>query len=642
MNIGLTLLPGFEELYNKFAHDEKLVKYLELDGIAPHHLDIGLLNEEFFNSKLADCNTDSNSNMNDNYSPSTYRTHMQSGQMKLFGYHMLWYYAEKRYGREFADKAISMIWNGGIYFHDAHGVKIQMPYCWAFSLDKLVFDGRPYGSSPNTPPKHRRSFISQIDKLISDLSKQFAGATAPSDFLLWYSYYCKLESLDLNDPATVKDIVNDFQSLVCLFNEPSRAEGESPFVNIGLYDRIGLVSLFDHIMFPNFEKPDYEYIMQLQRIFAEWFAEGDPLTGFPYRFPVVTMNLTTDDHNDFADKETAEWFSKVNRTKANFNVHFGDKAKLAMCCRYENDLNDMGVSPDSFGNGGVNIGSHRVVTPNIARIAKSAMDECGVHYAEEVFYERLDEVLDVCHKLLIVHRYDILKKRINRNPDYLMFFGRLKWFSLDSMFSTFGITGINEVCEYMGYDITSDDGTDFALDMLSHIKKYTRDLKKQYGVSFNMEEIPGEQACVTIASKDRLFFEDDTLTKLYSNQYIPLTKPVDIFTRLELAGRFMGVVSGGGIVHVNVESQLDTDEKMYEVMKYAAKCGVNHMAICHRFGKCVNGHTNIVGTHGNKCPECGEEIYWTRCRVIGYYSDEQNWHKVRREIDAPNRFYSEV
>lgn len=635
MKIGMSLVKEFEELYERFSSTDKGMQCMRIEGITPDQLDIGLTSNTFFNEKLADVATDSNSNWAENLSPATYRTFTTNGQMKLLGYHLLWYYAEKRYGKEWADKAITMLWNGDLYFHDAHGIRIQMPYCYAFSLDKIVFEGRPYGTSPNTPPKHRKSFISQVDKLISDMSKQFAGATAPSDFFLWYAWYCKKEGIDPNTKEGRDAVIQDMQGLVCLFNDASRAEGEPPFTNISIYDHIGLNSLFGHIVYPDHTVPDMEYIMSLQRIFCEWFSKGDPITGFPYRFPVVTQNLTTDDHDEFVDEEHARWVAHVNRPLGNFNLHFGKKNKLAMCCRYENDIEDMEMTPDSFGNGGVNIGSHRVITPNYPRAAIKANGD------PDKFIEVLDEMFDVCAKLLHIHRIDILQKRIDRSPEYLQYFGKLGWFSLDTMFSTFGVTGIYEAVKYMGYDILDDEGTEFAMDMMAYIKDKCKFYRKKYNCTFNAEEIPGEQACVTLLQKDRVMYEGyDFDCELYSNQYIPLINDADMITRIDLSGRFMKMISGGGIVHANCEAPIDTDGKMYEIMKFAAKSGVPHIAVCYRFGKCTDHKATIIGQGTDRCPICGKPIVHTRARVIGYFSDEFNWNPVRQKYDAPNRHYS--
>ena len=318
-----------------------------------------------------------------------------------------------------------------------------------------------------------------------------------------------------------------------------------------------------------------------------------------------------------------------------------------MCCRYENDLDDMNLSPDSFGNGGVNIGSHRVVTPNFVRCAlKSGGDP-------QKFLDECDRVIDIAGKLLYIHRVDILQKRIDKNPEYLQFFGKLGWFSLDTMFSTIGLTGVYEVCQYMGYDILDDEGTEFTTDFMAYLKGKVKELRAEYGCVFNCEEIPGEQACVSLVNKDHIYFEHEDMSnvpddvkdafancKLYSNQYIPLINQADMITRLDLSGRFMKMISGGGVVHVNCDAQIDTDEKMYELIKYGAKCGVPHFAVCYRFGKCDDHPAVIVGQSRSTCPICGKPITRTRARVIGYFSDENNWHPVRQEFDAPYRFYS--
>lgn len=664
MNIGMSLVPEFEALYNSFTKPDK-IKYLQLEGISPNDLDVGMQSDKFFNEKLSDITTDNNSNYSENMNPTVYRTHTSNGIMKLLGYHMLYYYSMKRYGQMWADNVIGKIWEGYYYFHDAHGLRIQMPYCYAFSIDKLVFDGRPYGSSPTTPPKHKKSFLSQVDKLISDLSKQFAGATAPSDLFLWYSWYLKNWFTERMDRISImsgmygntdwrrhketiaKEIIQDMQGLVCLFNEPGRAEGEPPFTNLSIYDNTGLHNLFGHIVFPDYTEPDFEFIMFIQKTFCEWFSLGDPNTGFPYRFPVVTINTTTDENKDPIDDDWLKWVAHVNRNMANFNLHFGDKSKIAMCCRYENNLDDMNLTPDSFGNGGVNIGSHRVVTPNFARAAIASRGDINT------FYSLCDQLIDEAGKLLHIHRVDILEKRINKTPQYLQFFGNLKWFSLDTMFSTIGLTGVYEVCEFMGHDILTDDGTEFTMDFMKYLHDKVRDLRHEYGCTFNVEEIPGEQACVTLLDKDKLWYEvsgckaledvEDLLLyniKLYSNQYIPLVNTADMTTRLELSGRFMNMISGGGIVHINADSQIDTDGKMYELIKFGAKCGCPHFAVCYRFGKCENHPAVIVGQGRTVCPICKSKITHTRARVIGYFSDEFNWHPVRQKFDAPNRYYS--
>jgi len=631
---GITVEREFKLLYDSYTQSSKGLDLLKLTGIAPNQLDIGNSSKEFFQNRLSDVYQDQNSNITEIQDPTTYSAHLMNGPMKLLGYHTLWYYGVKRYGIDQANRDIAAIWDGELYFHDAHGKKLQLPYCYAFSLTSMVVEGRPYGPSINTPAKHRRSFISQVDKLIGDMSRQFAGATAPSDFFMWYAHFCQKENLDPRNPAHRKEIIQDYQSLVVLFNDASRSEGESPFVNLGIYDESGLNSLFGHVFYPDGSKPDIDYIMELQKIFCEWFKNGDPITGFPYRFPVVTMNITIGDKKEFIDEEFAQWAAETNMNLGNFNIHFGKKSKLAMCCRYENDLDDMDMSPDSFGNGGVNIGSHRVVTINLPRLALDS--NAGQGSIEELLTHRMD----TARRLLKIHRIDVLQKRIDRTPKYLKFFGDREgggtgWFSLDTMFSTFGITGAKEMVEYLGYDIIDDNGTEIAQDIFSFMREKTKEYRKEDGWAYNIEEIPGEQTCVTLVKKDRTFGYD-IATNLYSNQYVPLIADVDIFDRIDIAGRFMSIISGGGIVHLNFEDRLHSAKMMYQLFKLCAQSGVNHVGICFRTGKCINGHTNIIG-QSRECPDCGAPIKTAMNRVIGYYSFEECWNPTRRNYDAELR-----
>ena len=85
MKVEMSLIPEFEELWQKFADDPTLSKYLEIEGISPRNLDVGIQSEDFFKKKLTEITTDANSNYSENMNPTVYRTHTSNGQMKLLG-----------------------------------------------------------------------------------------------------------------------------------------------------------------------------------------------------------------------------------------------------------------------------------------------------------------------------------------------------------------------------------------------------------------------------------------------------------------------------------------------------------------------------------------------------------------------------
>lgn len=616
MKFNLTFEPEFDALYESFLNLHS--DLLDIEGISPRKIDVGQMSHNYFTNRLADVSIDKNANANENKSANNYQAEIMKGALKLEGYYLLWRYAKKRFNIEYANKLISAIWSGDLYFHDASGHGIQIPYCWAYSTDKLMLEGRPYGQLHSLPPKRADSFIAQVIECTMDLSQEFAGAIAPSDMIVNYSYYAKKEGL------TDYAILNDLQKFVHVMNNKFRVSGQSPFVNISLFDRPNLEKVFEGTVFPDGSKPDFDYVTHVQKLFGEWFAKGDPVTGLPYRFPVVTVNLHVNKQREIEDVDFLDWVAATNIEKGCFNIYINEGNKIATCCRYSNDFTQ--ARADSFGNGGLNIGSHRVVTLNLPRIAMLAKGN------ELDFFYRLEAKLNEARDLLLVHREEILQRRIKTG--FLKFFDPLKWFKLDMLFSTFGIIGVYEACHYMGLPMETEEGQKFAESLLKHVEQYAQKASEETGYSFNVEEIPGESTAPTLAKKDAILY--DNKIPLYSNQYLPLTADVDAITRIKLTGRFMRYLSGGGILHYNVQDKITDPAIMRKLIELAVKEGVEHFAINYGFGVCVNGHTSPVGT-GKVCPLCGGNITDWFTRVIGYFTKISSWNEVRKNYEYPKR-----
>lgn len=278
--------------------------------------------------------------------------------------------------------------------------------------------------------------------------------------------------------------------------------------------------------------------------------------------------------------------------------------------------------------------SHRVVTVNLPKAAVQAEKD------KKAFFYILDKRLEAAKKLLIVHRAYLLKERIENGNGFLKFFEPLKWFSLDHFFSTIGITGIFEMCYFMGLDIRSEEGTQFVLEVLSHIEKRLDEFTNETGYNFNCEEIPGESAAVTLAKKDCLTFGRDVQPfALYSNQYIPVIAEATMLERIKLTGKFMSLLSGGGILHLNISDKIQNKYQMRKLIEVALKNGVEHFAVNYGFAVCQEGHVSIAG-NSTTCPICGSPIDDYLTRIIGYFTKVSSWNPVRRDVDFPNRKFA--
>jgi len=612
----------FENLYNIVNRSNNGKELLYLTGIGRSQLDIGNLSHAYFQEHWDETSTDPNANAN-NIGPINYGLEISKPQLKLIGFYLLHRYLRKDFSIEYADKLISNLISGSYYFHDASGVGIQQFYCYAYSTQWIMTNGIPWGQLKSLPPQKASSYIAQVVETTMEMSMEYAGAIAPADVLVHYAYYSKKEGL------TDKEIENHLQSLVHIFNKQFRPGGQSPFTNISIFDRPNIESLFDHIYYEDGSSPDYDEIMKIQRIFLNWFCKGDPSTGLPYRFPIVTVNFALGPDKEILDDSFLSEVAGYNTKLGCLNIHSGTHGKLAMCCRFINDPARMRqFKTDTFGNGGLNIGSHRVVTLSLPRIAYEAKGNWKKFM--EIMGVRLEEIKD----LLVVHRERILMKRIEQN--FLKSF-QYNLAHPDHFFSTFGFVGIYEAVSSMGLDISSPEGFRKAKEITMFIDLMAAEYSKELGYAFNTEEIPAEGAAVTLCRKDKILYPDEVKVDIYSNQFYPLHLDTPLLERISRTGELMKGVSGGSILHINIDEQIENPEIMATLMRQIIKEDVNHFGINYGFSICPEdtGH-NSAGIH-KECPICGETIEDWMTRVVGYFVPVSKWQPTRREADFKNR-----
>jgi ribonucleoside-triphosphate reductase (formate) len=597
-------------------------KLLELEGIAFENLDVFAMSDKYFNHRLIDASIDGNANAHETKSYGNYILEVSKGWLKLLGYYQLYKQFKQEYGQARAAKLFTSIVNGDLYFHDSTSVEI--PYCWSFSTYFILQDGCQWGQLKSVAAKNRRSFLDQVREVSIELAQELAGAVAIGDVFVNYSYYIKQEKLNLNDIKDRKSVENDFQSLVHTLNKKLRPSHQSPFSNLSIFDRANLEYLFGSLRFPDGSAPDIDLILDIQKIFCDWFSKGDPSTDLPYRFPIVTLNLRIDKERTILDMESFNYFSKINLEKGCFNIYISSGNKIASCCRLVNDFDLAGC--DSFGNGGVSLGSHRVVTINLARLGKLAN-------SFEDLLKSVREKLEESKEILLSHR-NLLKDRIKRG--LLNFFQR-GIVHEKRLFSTFGINGIYECLESLGYSILSEEGQELTIVLLEEMRLFAKEASKKHGVPFNIEQVPAESLAVKFAAKDQFLYGMDY--EIYSNQFVPLWMDCDVIERIKIDGKFSKSITGGAIVHMNVGEKLTSDNQMKQLIKYAIECGCEHFAINYNFGVCKNEHVTICGPNAN-CPICSAEMKEHYTRVIGYLTPVSSWNRGRKKEHKTRIFKS--
>jgi len=641
MQVQFSYQPEFDELLNKLEH-----KYgtdmLELEGLGSN-LDLDKFNKKFFSNDLVgDVSVDSNANVRSKHM-GTYFTEVYKPFTKLNSLYVIWKELKKYYGKAIADEFIESEINGAIYLHDAHHAAF-MPYCYAYSLEQIVRDGLPFiDTIQSVPAKHLGTFIQHVIQFVMFASNQSSGAVGLPDFFVWMNYFVKKDREDGLIPAGMEEwyINQYFQILTYSFNQPIRTN-QSPYTNFSYLDRNYLKSIFDGAKYPDGSSivDQIEDIIKLQKMYWEWIAAERAKQMFT--FPVLTASLLYKD-GKFVDEDSAKFINKVNMRWQDTNWYISDSIDaVASCCRLTSSIKSLKLSlgsdklvgmSNSIGGSDLNIGSFKVITINLPRIALES------NRKEKEYIQILSHRVELVQKALHVIRI-IIQERIEQGTLPLYNVGLMK---LDRQYGTIGITGVWEAADLMGLTEQNADGLNytkcgeqFVQDILSIIRGKIESGLDDYGFTFNIEQVPAEKAAVALAQKDRLLYSDQAGYKLYSNQWLPLVADTDMLNRIKYSGQFDKQVSGGAILHINLGSPFRTEEESWKLVNLIAQKGVMYFAFNQKISTCKHGHAFI----GERCPVCGGNKVDEYIRIVGYLVPVSSFNKTRREYEFVNRkFY---
>ena len=629
-------------MFAKLNYDAKFESILEgiesdcgteifdIEGIGKQ-LDISEYGRKFFsNSKnIADDSVDANANVDD-VTVVAYENESVKPLFRLNSLYLLWKELTKLYGEQFAQEVVESQILGDVYINDLSGV--QKPYCYNFSAYDVMTKGLPFVKKVDSkPPKYLSSFCGQMVHFTSYASNQVLGAVGIADLLIVMSYYVKkeLELLPSNPEYVWRQVKQEIQSLVYSMNQPFRGGLQSGFYNVSIYDREFLESLKDDYMFPDGSNPDIELVQQLQDLFVDIMNEE--LRRTTPTFPVTTLCLCVDENKNIKDQDFLRHMSEKNMEFAFMNIYAGTTGTLSSCCRLRSNKENQYIGyTNSFGGASTQIGSFGVVTLNLPRAA---------HYSAGDVEEFLDRVAELVHISVKINnaKRELIKKRIAVHALPLYDYG---FMSLQKQYATTGLNGINEAVEILGYDILTHDGQRIVSKILQTVNEINDMYDEEMKYAHNCEQTPSESSAIRAAAKDH-FLGINTQYDLYSNQFIPLITDADMLDRIQLQGLFDSQFSGGAIAHLNVEDRITDVDQLVDLINLTVKMGVVYHAITYMLQKCENGHMTV----GKRtvCPICNFKITDNYTRIVGFLVNIKNAHKVRRELDIPNRqFYKSI
>ena len=631
MEISLKLNKDFErcleDLKKKYGEDFEYI-----NGVHSSQLDFSEFLSKFIqNDTMADATIDPNANAR-HKDIRSFMTEKGKSEDKLFGLNKIFLEIKEMWGLRTAKQWLEAEFSKALYLNDSSTAS-YFAYCWANDLTRLATEGLFFISDYNNqPPKHLTTFFDDVIEFISFLSNRQSGAVGLPNILIWSYYFWKNDVENgyyLKDPDTY--LRQNFQKLIYRLNQPFLRIDQCAFTNISIFDRPYLESLFGGIEFPDgsFVIDQIEELIKCQKVFME--VVSDVRKEQMFTFPVLTYSLLYKD-GKFQDEEFACWASNHNIewSDSNFFVS-GDVGVLSNCCRLLSDTKKISGFINSIGGTALSIGSCRVSTINLVRIAYESK------FNKKKYIEILkDRVLLDC-KALASMRY-ILKRNIEKGllPNYQD--GAVE---LDKQFCTIGGIGMYEVMDLFGLIESDEFGnksySDEAVEFATQILDTINDVKDHFecDFTFNVEMIPAENCAGVICQADNLIYEQNKYY-IYSNQWIPLTEKCTIQEKCRLGSLFDAKCGGGCIAHIDIENRFPNEETAWKMLNYVASKGVIYFAFTTKINVCQHKHS-FIGT--KTCPVCGEQMTDQYARVVGFYTPVSGYQKIRKKEFNARKWY---
>lgn len=602
-----------------------------LNGFHETQLNFSDFVNSFVDKNVADVTIDANANASNKDIRSLMNEKGKSLD-KLFAFNKIFYEMKKKYNLRTAKEWLKTEYNGGFYMHDAPSTS-YIPYCYAYDLSRLAKEGLFFLKNYNNqPPKHLTTFIDDVIEYISYTSNRSSGAVGIPNILIWTYYFwkhdCETGYIIKNPEYYIKQ---NFQKLVYRLNQPFMRVDQTAFVNVSIFDREYIESLFGGEVYPDgtYVIDCIDELIEHQKLFMEVVSEIRSENMFT--FPVLSYSLLFQ-NGKFVDEEFARWCSDHNTVWNDSNFFVSDDVTtLSNCCRLLSDTSKLSGFINSIGGTALSIGSVKVNTINLMRIALET--ECD----EKKYLALLKRRALLGCKTLDVVRH-IIKRNTEKGllPNY-----QEGMIEMDKQYCTLGILGLYEVIEAFGYTVKDELGytyyTDEGIEFASKIFEVLNEVKDNFTdeYSFNIESVPAERAAVILCQKDNLLYDlDDKF--IYSNQWIPLSEKCTIQEKLRLSAILDKKCSGGSIAHINLEANFPNKDVAWEMLNTIANAGVIYFAFNTRINECKNHH-GFVGTE--ICPVCGEGVYDTYQRIVGYLVPTRAYSKDRFKEFNTRKWY---
>jgi len=549
--------------------------------------------------------------------------------------------------------------NGAIHIHNL-GMPIRV-YCSAHSPEYL----KKYGlrllnlSTASTPAKHAGTLTGHINTFLASMQAYYAGALGLAYINIFYA--------PLLAGCDYKRMMQEAQYLIfsCSQSAFSRG-GQTLFIDFNVHLGIpsylknvpaigsggkylhkmpdGLIKYLDEV--PRDEKGDlvqpkegriltYSDFESEAQAFAKAMMEvwmsGDS-DGKPFPFPKFNLHINNESFSDPKQNELFKFACKVASSNgATYFVFDREDATLSQCCRLKTKITDnyMIQHPESM-----RFCGFLNVTLNLPQAAYRAGGDL------DKTIEEIRKTMNIAAKAHTQKKSFI--KKISDHPGMPLWqLGSTcsdgkPYLDLEKVTHIIGLIGLNEcVKRITGQELhESDNAYKTGLKIVSAMYFKCKELEKEFGVKFTLEETPAESTSLRLAKLDMVKFpeakdyirgnmENGEVYYTNSIHFVP-DAPISIVERIEKQGKFNSLIESGSITHLFVGEHLpDADSIANLVKKTWDNTQSAQIVFSPEFTVCDDCKKVSLGYKRNNeanCKSCGSENIYGISRVVGYYS----------------------
>lgn len=459
--------------------------------------------------------------------------------------------------------------------HTFNSSNLLVHNCTSITMYPFLLEGLKKIGGLSAAPKNLDSFCGMYINLIFAIAAMYAGAIATSEFLLYFTYFCKKEwgedfyqhpdkEITVNSARskTIRSQIHQYwQQVIYSINQPAAARGlQSAFVNFSYFDHPFFDGMFGDFYFPDGTKPDWESLCWIQKEFMQWFNQ-ERLKCI-LTFPVESFALVYKD-GEFLDKDSADFVVEEYARGHSFFTYISDTVdSLSSCCRLKNMITTKEFNFTN-GNMGVQTGSKSVITLNLNRIIQDwyrgwhtkedskVGGSLGIDWSEdsEDLQHYLKHILERVYKYHTAYN-ELLWDMYDANllPVY-----KAGFINLNKQYLTIGLNGLNQAAEFLGISCTDNaDYSKFCQLIFGTIKEANAEAKgtfNKHKLTFNTECVPAESLAIKNYNWDKEDgYKVPTDTNLYASYiFKPNDANTTVLNRLKLHGNnYIGEFLDGG------------------------------------------------------------------------------------------------